>query len=362
MNTSSMKRHRRAGFTLIELLVVIAIIAVLISLLLPAVQSAREAARRAQCVNNLKQIALAAHNYESANGAFPFGHRGFMFTPYSPSFTKPCDTDNYIYIGHSTFVYILPYLEGSNLYNSYNLTRVYNSLAQNTATMNRVASYICPSDTDASPPPTNDINTPQGSYAASGGTQEQFVFNWSVNINPPDPAGQYYNICNQVPGDGMFGAEYTWRVASVTDGTSNTLLFGETSRFRDEPAGSNFFFYNIGDWWAGPPWSNSPPNFGDARPTSTAFTVPKINAPRDPTGSVFAACFITSGALFPPDWAKFPACQQLGAWGFRSLHPGGANFAFADGSVRFIKETINIATYRGLGTRGGSEVLSADSY
>ena len=76
MNTSSMKRHSRAGFTLIELLVVIAIIAVLISLLLPAVQSAREAARRAQCVNNLKQIALAAHNYESANGAFPFGSSG----------------------------------------------------------------------------------------------------------------------------------------------------------------------------------------------------------------------------------------------------------------------------------------------
>jgi prepilin-type processing-associated H-X9-DG protein len=253
------------------------------------------------------------------------------------------------------------YLEGVNAYNTYNLTRTYNSVSQNTANLIKIATYLCPSDTDASPPPTNDISTPQGSYAASGGTHEQFVFNWA-NTTPPDPTGQYYTICNQVPGDGMFGAEYTWRISNVTDGTSNTFLFGETSRFRDEPAGSNFFFYNIGDWWAGPPWNNSPPNFGDVRATSTAFVVPKLNAPRDPTGNVFTSCFVTSGAFFPPDWVKYPACQQLGAWGFRSLHPGGANFAFADGSVKFIKDGINLMTYRALGTRAGAEVVSADQY
>src|SRR3954467_8992441 len=110
---------RRQGFTLIELLVVIAIIAVLISLLLPAVQSAREAARRAQCVNNLKQMALASHNYESTSGAFPIGNRAFATTyPGAPA----CN----VYLGHSAFNYLLPFLEGGNTYNLFNLVRPYN--------------------------------------------------------------------------------------------------------------------------------------------------------------------------------------------------------------------------------------------
>jgi prepilin-type N-terminal cleavage/methylation domain-containing protein/prepilin-type processing-associated H-X9-DG protein len=348
------------GFTLIELLVVISIISVLIALLLPAVQSAREAARRAQCVNNLKQIALACHNYESANGSFPIGHRALMFTPYSPAYTVPCDGAN-IYIGHTSFVYILPYLEGGNVYNLYNLTRIYKSVVQDTAVMVRIATYICPSDTDASPSPTGLFPTSQGSYAASGGTHEQFHFDWA-NTTAPDPTGRYYTICNQVPGDGMFGTEYAWQISSVTDGTSNTFLFGEASRFKDEPAGSNFFFYNVARAWPGPPWSNLPANGIDTRVTSTAFVVPKLNGPRDVTGAVYNACFYLSGAAFPPDWAQYPICQQLGAWGFRSLHPGGANFAFADGSVKFVKDSINMATYRALGTRAGAEVISSDQY
>src|SRR3954452_23453394 len=114
MNPISARRDRTTGFTLIELLVVIAIIAVLISLLLPAVQSAREAARRAQCVNNLKQIALAAHNYESSTGSFPMGNRAYAAT-------YPGEPTCSVYLGHSAFTYLMPFLEGGNTYNVFNI-------------------------------------------------------------------------------------------------------------------------------------------------------------------------------------------------------------------------------------------------
>ena len=147
----SIRRRQQAGFTLIELLVVIAIIAVLIALLLPAVQQRREA-RRAQCVNNLKQIALAAHNYESAQGSFPIGNRGLQLVyPGLP----PCGIlEGASYpIGHTAFVFIMPFMEDGVVYNAFNIVRTYVSLSNETALGTKVASYICPSDTDASPNP-----------------------------------------------------------------------------------------------------------------------------------------------------------------------------------------------------------------
>ena len=125
------------------------------------------------------------------------------------------------------------------------------------------------------------------------------------------------------------------------------------SRFIDEPAGP----FSIG---------NVTIEFQDAysasvgRPCSGAFVVPKLNAPPDKTGAVQSACF--GSAVLPPDWINIAACQNLGQYGFRSFHSGGANFGMADGSVRFIKNTINLNTYRALGTRALGEVISADSY
>src|SRR5262249_52937321 len=128
MDNPFIRRRLRPGFTLIELLVVIAIIAVLIALLLPAVQSARAAARGAQCVNNLKQMALAAHNYESSHGTFPIGNRGFQLVyPGLPPCMVLTDPPAGNPIGHSAFVFILPYLEDGVVYNAYNIIRVYNS-------------------------------------------------------------------------------------------------------------------------------------------------------------------------------------------------------------------------------------------
>jgi prepilin-type N-terminal cleavage/methylation domain-containing protein/prepilin-type processing-associated H-X9-DG protein len=345
MIKSIIRRRHQAGFTLIELLVVIAIIAVLIALLLPAVQAAREAARRAQCVNNLKQMALAAHTYESAIGTFPMGNQGYNF----PSCGNAYPLDAPIY---SALVYMLPYLEGNNLANSYNLTRNLFSISNETVDGIQVSTYNCPSDLPFTQEPPEFVPYMHTSYGTNRGRNENIGWNWG-NTAPPDPTAPYLLNCNGDPGDGMFGWQCAFPIAGVIDGLSNTFLFGELSRFIDNPPSVN----TIG---------NVTIEFTDdytdkvGRPTSGAFVIPRLNAPPDKTGAVYAACFATS--VFPPDWINVTACLNLGQYGFRSLHPGGANFAMADGSVKFIKNGIDVRTYRGLGTRAGSEILSSDQY
>ncbi len=342
---SDQSGRQRFGFTLIELLVVIAIIAVLISLLLPAVQSAREAARRAQCVNNLKQIALATHNYESANGAFPMGNQGYRFPSCGANFPSDCPN-------HSAFVYIMPFIESGAQFNSYNLVLSYASVSNTTANYTQVSAYVCPSDLDFTQEPAPYVPYVHVSYATNRGRNENIHVQWAHAL-PPDPTAPYYQNCNYDPGDGMFGYQVSFRIAQVTDGLSNTFLFGEVSRFKDEPA-SPFSIGNLAIWL--------PDDYSGKGyvPTSGAYVVPKLNSPPDRTGAVYSSCFGT--VAYPPDWINIQACQNLGQFAFRSLHPGGANFAFADGSVRFIKDSINLPTYRALGTRALGEVVSADQY
>jgi prepilin-type N-terminal cleavage/methylation domain-containing protein/prepilin-type processing-associated H-X9-DG protein len=351
MIPSLVRRRPSPGFTLIELLVVIAIIAVLIALLLPAVQSAREAARRAQCINNLKQLALAAHNYESNTSVFPMGNQGFRF----PSCGAAWPADAYL---HSAFTFMLPYIESNNIYNAYNFSRVFVSISNDTVEQTQLNVFTCPSDLPFTQEPPGFVPYVHNSYATNRGRNENIGFNWG-NTAPPDPTAQYYQNCNGDPGDGMFGWQCAFRISQVTDGLSNTFLFGEVSRFLDEPAS----VYSIGnitivflDDYPDAAANNA------LHPTSGAFVVPRPNAPPDKTGAVYKACFISSGAFFPPDWINVRACLDLGQYGFRSLHPGGANFAMADGSVKFIKSSISVPTYRALGTRAGGEVISADQY
>ena len=361
------RRSGRQGFTLIELLVVIAIIAILIALLLPAVQAAREAARRAQCVNNLKQIALGALNYESSNGTYPMGWQGPVLSSNQLPTIPACSSG--LPIGHTAFVYILPYLEGGAAFNSWNMTLTYNAFANGTASGAKLSSYVCPSDTPAAPDPTGDFTVAQGSYAGVQGTQEQNIFNWG-NVAPPDPTGQFFSTCNRGPGDGVFAPYYCQKIASVTDGTSNTLMFGEMSRFINEPGGSNFMFNYASGFWPGPVWGAAAPTVpNDLRITGNVTTIARPNAPQDLTGSVAAAC-LACPAVFPPDWGnlsttpagKCSACTNWGQIAFRSLHPGGVNFAKADGSVSFIKNSISLLTYRALGTRAGGEIIGSDQY
>jgi prepilin-type N-terminal cleavage/methylation domain-containing protein/prepilin-type processing-associated H-X9-DG protein len=360
---SDRSRVRRIGFTLIELLVVIAIIAVLIALLLPAVQSAREAARRAQCVNNLKQIALACFNYESANGSFPMGNEPTRFVD---KVYGQCG-GSYLY---SVFSYIMPFMEQGASFASLNYSipgDLYPTLTAGshpnfTALYTSISSYLCPSDTQAA----DDILTAnytarkQGSYAGNRGRYETLIFNWAVTSNP-DPSAPYYSACNYGGGDGMFGPNEVVKIQGVTDGTSNTLFFGEQTRFKNEPGNSQFSWVTLAALW-GDGYFYS----GGSRITGGAYVVPKLNAPADTTGAIQSAC-ITGNLVVPPDWLQNsvpPAgpCIQFGQFGFHGLHPGGVNFAFADGSVKFLKESINLATYRALGTRALGEVISADQY
>jgi prepilin-type N-terminal cleavage/methylation domain-containing protein/prepilin-type processing-associated H-X9-DG protein len=356
------------GFTLIELLVVIAIIAVLIALLLPAVQSAREAARRAQCINNLKQMALAAHNYESTQGSFPMGNRYIDNTCYASQ--TPCNTAS-CWFGHSAFNFMLPFLEGNPQYNAINFSFPVNTFQNITGLNAKLSTLICPSDMIATP-----VNVTvgtltelgqyvQSSYGMSRGTQENIYTNWA-QASFPDPNQPQPGKCNAALGNGMFGAEDVVRVAAVTDGTSNTTFFGETSRFRNEPPDA-FNFYSFTAVW--PAWvfsSKTAINANELFPETGAFTLPRMNSPNDLTGAsagkVWPGCGTSLG--IPTDWLiNCPqALTTLGEWSFRSFHPGGCNFAFADGSVKFIKQSIGDQPYQSLGTRAGGEVISSDSY
>jgi prepilin-type N-terminal cleavage/methylation domain-containing protein/prepilin-type processing-associated H-X9-DG protein len=341
----------KRGFTLIELLVVIAIIGVLVSLLLPAVQSAREAARRAQCTNNLKQIALAVHNYESALGSLPLGTM-------RNSRTRDGCTTNFLY---SWLAYTIPYLEGNAQYNSINFDLVYNSIRNSTGLRLKVNSLLCPTDSPASPPAAGFIDMAQVSYGGVRGLTENIWYGWGTGATAPNA-----DRCGVIDGEGVFGSNIAYTIAAIRDGTSNTAMIGEMSRFINEPGGSNFNFGLVTGAFAGPPWGGSPtPAWGDVRVTSAAYMQPKLNSRpyRNAAGATSAPACMANPFAFPTlgNPIGFNCIDNAGQFGFRSLHPGGGNFAFADGSVKFVKETMNINVYRALATRDMGEAISADA-
>ncbi|WP_152053334.1 DUF1559 domain-containing protein [Tautonia marina] len=350
---------RTRGFTLIELLVVIAIIGVLIALLLPAVQSAREAARRAQCTNNMKQLGIALHNYESATGSLPIGDFRNAPTGYGQAMNpgNPCAEN--IWVSWMTF--ILPYMEQGAQTSAYNFEVAATWFKNETATLSRVSSYVCPSDDEHEDVSASWFTTYQTSYAAVAGMTESTWYSWGGTTNA--------DRCNAIESEGPFGRNFAYKFADIRDGLSNTIFIGETSRFRNEPGGSHFNFGASGGAWNGPPWGATAWP-GDVRITAVAYTVPRINA-KALTGAGPApyntptSCLTSAGPIAsrPTSWANTPApfgCTEMGQFGFRSNHPGGANFLFGDGSVRFLKESIDMATYRALSTRRLGEVVSAD--
>jgi prepilin-type N-terminal cleavage/methylation domain-containing protein/prepilin-type processing-associated H-X9-DG protein len=338
--------HRnRRGFTLIELLVVIAIIGVLIALLLPAVQSAREAARRAQCTNNLKQIGLAVHNYADTWGSFPMGEMPGGLSPQ---------------------VGILPFMEQTQIYDSFNFNLgqrwIWTQPATLTVGRTRVSGYLCPSE----------IYT---EYASD--VFQFWASNYAWNSGTWYPRTQTW--------DGLFGRSYgrnnstettigglpnnslsAITFGSIKDGTSNTLLCAEvangplvvgaartkvsdcfqasglsnTSTVQEAVTACNQV-----DWTTGPiPWG------GSWRFKGYAWV----------EGSIWRNWF---NSIRTPN----QTCCRPSDWWFimkpaSSYHPGGANAVMADGSVKFFKESIALETWMGLSTRVGGEVISADQY
>ena len=339
----------RPAFTLIELLVVIAIIAVLIALLLPAVQAAREAARRSQCVNNLKQMGVALQNYHDAIGVFP--PAALMYAPYDIG-TNCASTGNGMSRSHGLFTYILPYVEQGNLYNAVNFSFSAGSVSgslqfgvlpgavQFTAFSTVVNTYVCPSDSRLQP--SNTVPYDQGTAYTPG--------SYASNVGTLDTV--HGNVCPRyTESDGAFSRDYVYTTAAITDGTSNTLFLGEASRFLNDPE----IYFN---YWNRVAWVNSVVGLaGTSRAQGFATTAPRLNAglliPDPPTASPSTAWLIPG----TPGYAG-----EAGQFGFRSQHPGGANFLLGDGSVRFLKNAINLSVYRGLSTRAGGETLSADSY
>jgi len=364
--TAGTDRARRRGFTLIELLVVIAIIAVLIALLLPAVQAAREAARRAQCVNNLKQVALAAMNYEQANICFPAG---------SYSQLDPAKSGSYYRANFSSFVRLLPFTEQSSLYNAVNFNMTYANIQNFTVAGIQLSILVCPSDTNTMPQylstataqtafSSNFDNVPSANtylqyFTSYGGNQGTF---WSNYYQGASGGTQVQSQQN-----GVITLDGTVTVAAVTDGTSNTFLYGEKAHglfARFDPTYQNgTTCWQTGLYFDTLIATAYPPNVGTS-------STPGLT----PTG--FSYYYSTDAT---------------------SYHPGGANFAFADGSVKFIKNSINswtfatgqkdtygdqipdgtsfnastiiwtvtsarFGTYQALSTRANGEVIDASSY
>jgi prepilin-type N-terminal cleavage/methylation domain-containing protein/prepilin-type processing-associated H-X9-DG protein len=350
-----MRRFSQRGFTLIELLVVIAIIGVLIALLLPAVQQAREAARRIQCTNNLKQLGLAMHNYESVNGSFV------------PSCIYPSPLDSWGWAPSWT-MHIMQYIEQGAAFNAYNTGAVHPNAqgsvlyAMNNTVFNmQISTLLCPSD---------------------GPMRRTSLCSYVGNVGGPTQIQEYSGtiVPTRHSGGGFSTNPGAITIGSIVDGTSNTAMLSEVLTGHSQPSSVRAGDSNPNNW------KRVHFESGLASRTTGLAAVDALIArckaiPATQTAVNFAdrvqwfraypyyINYAVYNHVMPPnnrncgnsrvnDWS-------LDAWGVApptSNHPGGVNLCMADGSVKFIKDSVSIQTWQALGTRNGGEVVSSDSY
>jgi prepilin-type N-terminal cleavage/methylation domain-containing protein/prepilin-type processing-associated H-X9-DG protein len=409
-----MVRRRRAGFTLIELLVVIAIIAVLVGLLLPAVQKVREAANRMSCSNNLKQIALACHNYEGVYGKWPAGIVGFNTALPDPDVPGGASCDDVQSGCNSGLALLLPYLEQQSVTQIYNPNVCwYNNIPipPNTlpagptnalATQNILKVFLCPSNRAKD---VLDLSIDSQILVGTG----------TIISVLPNPASTDYILCkgsnaalscnpSSIPpgARGMFDVNAYTRVAEVIDGMSNTFAIGEgagntplyvaklaytdiTPAFFPDPTQGGSPQQIDQSWGAGSVQNGLLTQANQGKVFGCIFGVtaqcggwtpvcdePLNGVPDMPnaaqqtydgffTSHKLITCSVdwnmTVGALSNQDNNPAVTTQFDTVSGFRSVHIAGANFAYADGSVHFIKTGLDPAIYRGLSTRNGGEII-----
>jgi prepilin-type N-terminal cleavage/methylation domain-containing protein len=369
---------RRRGFTLIELLVVIASIGVLIALLLPAVQAAREAARRAQCTNNLKQIGIALHNYHQVNNSFPLGASLNMYT-ISPPVWRAKNS-------WSAFAGMLPFLEGTAIYNAANFNwgveEGTNSIVfwtNSTAADAQVKFLLCPSDPNAG---NGAGATVSGAFFADIDTSNYFAC-YGTSTNQTGPAGTNVNTFQSManlPTNGMFGMQLCYGIQDCVDGTSNTIAYSESVIApKNGGGGTKYIGMNNIAMSNAALLTDARGVQGTLQPAVVTAIQACDQAWRNGTnidrqrgrdwahGCVGQTMFNT---LVTPNSKDHPwlVCSNINSTALgvfsnaASYHPGGVNTLLSDGSVRFIKDTVNQQTWWSLGTRDSGEVISADSY
>ncbi|QDT62920.1 DUF1559 domain-containing protein [Calycomorphotria hydatis] len=309
--------HRNSGFTLVELLVVIAIISLLIALLLPAVQQAREAARRSQCKNNLKQIGLALHNYHDGYSTFPPRMYGHQSSAKWPSDTTPIDQ---LIPRVGALVAILPYMEQANLFREIGSEPTYVWDTSSDAYRRQVPGYLCPSD-------------PLTLHASTFG-HNNYGFSIGDSVyGGPNPSGGYLYANVQRDTRGIFGFETRVRIRDITDGTSNTLMVAEFVR----PPADNAFGRTSSTAWNQSPVSCKA-TF-DGQQYATSMTSPeRSRGTRWPDGRE-EYCAVNT--ILPPNSAACHASNSQGYFTVQSRHFGGAQGLMADGSVHFFSENID---------------------